>query len=206
MMSLINTNYSYLQTMQIKKESPIVGIIVSVYYLGCTIGAVIASWLADKKGRRLSIFTCLATTSLGNLLMFISGLSNNGSSPWNGGALSCMLAGRVVMGLGVGGIDAVIPVYSSELSSDGARGRALAQEFQMNIFGLLMAYSINLGVTIGLGKESQWAWRTPIIVQNRTTRPILLFHANIFEDRSCRCSQSYLCLLLAGCPNLHAGS
>jgi MFS family permease len=68
------------------------------------------------------------------------------------------------MGLGVGGIDAVIPVYSSELSSDGARGRALAQEFQMNIFGLLMAYSINLGVTLGLGKESQWAWRIPILV------------------------------------------
>jgi MFS family permease len=138
MMSLINTNYSYLQTMQIKKESPIVGIIGSEYYLGCTIGAVIASWLADKKGRRPSIFTCLATTTLGNLLMFVSGISNNGSSPWNGGALACMLAGRVVMGLGVGGIDAVIPVYSSELSSDGARGRALAQEFQMNIFGLLM--------------------------------------------------------------------
>jgi MFS family permease len=75
-----------------------------------------------------------------------------------------MLAGRVVMGLGVGGIDAVIPVYSCELSSDGARGRALAQEFQMNIFGLLIAYGISLGVTRGLGKESQWAWRIPIVV------------------------------------------
>jgi MFS family permease len=48
-----------------------------------------------------------------------------------------MLAGRVVMGLGVGGIDAVITVYSSELSSDGARGRALDQEFQMIILGSL---------------------------------------------------------------------
>jgi sugar porter (SP) family MFS transporter len=172
MMSLINTNYSYLKTMQISKESPIVGIIVSVYYLGCAFGAVIASRLADKKGRKVSIFTCLATTSLGNLLMFISGLSMNGSSPWGGAAIEYMLAGRVVMGLGVGGIDAVIPVYSSELSSDGARGRALAQEFQMNIFGLLMAYSINLGVTLGLGKQSQWAWRTPIILMQ--IFPILL--------------------------------
>jgi MFS family permease len=96
--------------------------------------------------------------------MFVSGLSMDGSSSWNGAAIACMLVGRVVMGLGVGGIDAVIPVYSSELSSDGARGRALAQEFQMNIFGLLMAYGINLGVTIGLGNENQWAWRIPIIV------------------------------------------
>ncbi|TVY34693.1 putative metabolite transport protein [Lachnellula subtilissima] len=164
MMSLINTNYSYLQTMQISKESPIVGIIVSVYYLGCAVGAIVASWLADREGRKPSIFTCLATTAFGNILMFISGLSMNGTSPWKGGALACMLTGRVIMGLGVGGIDAVIPIYSSELASDKSRGRALAQEFQMNIFGLLMAYSINLGVTIGLGKQNQWAWRIPIIV------------------------------------------
>ncbi|KAI9048622.1 hypothetical protein LZ554_007454 [Drepanopeziza brunnea f. sp. 'monogermtubi'] len=172
MMSLINTNRSYLKTMQIKEESPVVGIIVSVYYLGCAVGAIIASWLGDKKGRKPSIFTCLATTSLGNLLMFISGFSLDGTSTWNGGAIACMLLGRVVLGLGVGGIDAVIPVYSSELSSDGARGRALAQEFQMNIFGLLMAYGINMATTYGLGKDNQWAWRIPIIVMQ--IFPILL--------------------------------
>lgn len=166
MMSLINTNRSYLRTMGIAGDSPIIGIIVSVYYLGCAIGAVIASSWADGRGRKQSIFGCLATTAVGNLLMFTSGLNLKGgsSSSWNGGAIACMLTGRVIMGLGVGGIDSVIPVYSSELSSDGARGRALAQEFQMNILGLLMAFSINLGVTIGLGKDSQWAWRIPIVV------------------------------------------
>ncbi|KAF4633055.1 hypothetical protein G7Y89_g5065 [Cudoniella acicularis] len=153
-MSLINTNYNYLDTMQISKESLIVGIIVSIYYLCCALGAVIASWFADKEGRRPSIFFCLATTSLGNILMFISGLSLHGSSPWKRGAIGCMVTGRIIMSLGVGGIDAVVLVYSSELSSSEARGKALAQEFQMNIFGLLMAYSINLGVTIVLGKTN----------------------------------------------------
>jgi hypothetical protein len=43
---------------------------------------------------------------------------------------------------------------------------------QMNIFGLLMAYGINLGVTLGLGKDDQWAWRIPIIVMQLF--PILL--------------------------------
>jgi MFS family permease len=127
MMSLINTNHSYLRTMQISSESPLIGIIVSVYYLGCAVGSVIASWLADRKGRRLSIFICLAITVLGNIFMFVSGLSPSGTSPWNGGALGCMLTGRIILGLGVGGIDAVVPIYSSELSSDGSRGRALAQ-------------------------------------------------------------------------------
>lgn len=172
MMSLINTNRSYLKTMRLATESPIVGIIVSVYYLGCAVGSVIASRYADRSGRKYSIFACLATTILGNAIMFISGLTMDGSSSWNGGAIWCMLAGRVILGLGVGGIDAVIPVYSSELSSNDARGKALAQEFQMNIFGLLMAYAINLGVTISLGKDNQWAWRIPII--SMQIFPILL--------------------------------
>ena len=150
MMSLINTNYDYLATMGIEEEDPLVGVIVSVYYLGCAVGAIFASLLADKGGRKPSIFACLAVTSLGNLLMFIAGLG------YSNGARIVMFLGRIIMGLGVGGIDAVIPVYSSELNSEGGRGEALAKEFQSNIFGLNMAFAINLGVTNGLGKDNQW--------------------------------------------------
>ena len=39
MMSLINTNYNYLDTMGIAEDDPQVGVIVSVYYLGCAVGA-----------------------------------------------------------------------------------------------------------------------------------------------------------------------
>ncbi|KAL1606754.1 hypothetical protein SLS60_004161 [Paraconiothyrium brasiliense] len=134
MMSLINTNYDYLHTMGIFESSPVVGVIVAVYYLGCAVGAVIFSKLADEFGRKRSIFLSLAAASLGNLLMFLAGFGNTQ------GALAVMLTGRVVMGMGVGGIDSVIPTYSSELSNDDARGKALAQEFQSNIFGLLMAF------------------------------------------------------------------
>lgn len=166
MMSLINTNYNYLDTMGIDEESPIVGVIVAVYYLGCAVGAVLFSKLADSFGRKKSIFFSLASASLGNLIMFVAGMK------FRQAALPIMLIGRVIMGLGVGGIDAVIPTYSSELSADEARGKALAQEFQSNIFGLLMAFGINLGVTIALGKENQWAWRIPIIVMQ--IYPVLL--------------------------------
>lgn len=166
MMSLINTNYNYLDTMGIAESSSMVGVIVGIYYIGCAVGAVLFSKLADRSGRKRSIFLSLATASLGNLLMFLSGLG------YTKGALAVMLTGRVVMGLGVGGIDSVIPTYSSELSNDEARGKALAQEFQSNIFGLLMAFGINLGVTVALGKWSQWAWRTPIIVMQ--IYPVLL--------------------------------
>jgi MFS family permease len=170
MMSLINTNYNYLQTMGISEESPLVGVIVSVYYLGCAVGAVLASRFADAKGRKPGIMACLATASIGNILMFVAGLGNLGGQKV---ALAIMMAGRVVMGLGVGGIDAVVPVYSSELQENDARGTALAQEFQANIFGLNMAFIINIIVTYTLGKYDQWAWRTPIIIMQ--VYPALLF-------------------------------
>lgn len=165
-MSLINTNEDYLGTMGLPEESPIVGLIVALYYLGTAVGAVIFSYLADRFGRKPALFGCLAMSSLGNLIMFIAGLK------FSQGAMIVMIVGRVVMGLGVGGVDAVVPVYSSELSEDEARGKALAQEFQMNIFGLNMAFAINLGLTVALGKSNQWAWRLPIIIMQ--VYPVLL--------------------------------
>jgi MFS family permease len=175
-MSLINTNHDYLRTMGVSSTSVIVGLIVSVYYLGCAVGAVFFSWFADRFGRKKGIFFCLSTAALGNLIMFCAGLGGLG------GARVVMFIGRVIMGLGVGGIDCVIPIYSAELSNNEARGRALAQEFQMNIFGLNMAFAINLGVTRALGKGNQWAWRIPIIVMQLYPLVLLAFIGRLPES------------------------
>ncbi|KAH8730632.1 general substrate transporter [Phaeosphaeriaceae sp. PMI808] len=158
MMSLINTNKDYLLTMGIDEDSPLVGVIVAVYYLGCAVGTVLFSKLADAYGRKKSIFFSLASASLGNLIMFIVG-------KFPKAALGIMLTGRVIMGLGVGGIESIIPIYSSELSADEARGKALAY------------------VTLALGKWSQWAWRSPIIIMQ--VYPILLMAPRwfIFNDK-----------------------
>ena len=176
MMSLINTNFNYLATMGIGEEDPLVAVIVSVYYLGCAIGAILASWLADKRGRKPGMWACLITTVLGNLLMFVSGLG------YSKGAIAVMLAGRFIMGLGVGGIDAVVPVYSSELNEAGGRGKALAQEFQANILGLNLAFGLNLLITRLLGKFNQWAWRTPIIFMQLFPLLLLTFMYRLPES------------------------
>ena len=67
-----------------------------------------------------------------------------------------------------------MPVYTSELSSDDARGKALAKEFQANIFGLNMAFIINITLTNTLGKEHEWAWRIPIIAMQLYPVSLLL--------------------------------
>ena len=180
MMSLINTNLNYLDTMGISEEDPLVGVIVSVYYLGCAVGAVFASLLADVGGRKPSIFACLAVTSLGNLLMFVAGLG------YSKGALTMMFLGRIILGLGVGGIDAIIPVYSSELNSEGGRGEALAKEFQSNVFGLNMAFAINLGVTQGLGKANEWG----MVSEASSLSPANGYQLGVYPSLPCRSTLS----------------
>ena len=166
MVSIINTNFNYLHTTGIGGESSVVGIIVSVYYVGCALSAVFFSWFADRYGRKISIFLCLATASIGNVTMFLAGLG------YTRGASVVIYLGRIAMGLEVGGMDSVIPIYSSELMDDEARGKAMAQEFQPNILGLVMALEINFGVTRALSKRNQWAWRPPITIMQ--VYPVLL--------------------------------
>ena len=176
MMSLVNTNFNYLSTMGITEESPLVAVIVSIYYVGCAIGAILASRYADKNGRKPSMFACLVTSCLGNLLMFLAGLG------YSRGALFVMLTGRFIMGLGVGGIDSVVPLYSSELHESDERGKALAQEFQANILGLNLAFGLNLFVTRKLGKSNQWAWRIPIIAMQLFPVILIAFISRLPES------------------------
>ncbi|EME89061.1 uncharacterized protein MYCFIDRAFT_160228 [Pseudocercospora fijiensis CIRAD86] len=192
MMSLINTNKNYLASMGLDEESVQVGLIVAVYYLATSVGAPFFSWFADRYGRKPGLLFCLATASLGNLIMFLAGLG------YSQGALIVMYLGRLVMGLGIGGVDSVVPVYSAELSSDDARGKALAQEFQANIFGLNMAFAINLALTVTLGKWNEWAWRVPIIAMQVYPLSLFFFISSlpesprwlVFHDRTEQATES----------------
>lgn len=79
-------------------------------------------------------------------------------------------------------MDSVVPTYSSELSDDDSRGKALAQEFQANIFGLNLAFAVNLALTHILGKSNQWAWRVPIIAMQIFPLSLLIFIGELPES------------------------
>ena len=87
--------------------------------------------------------------------------------------MSTTLQGETDVASSSGGVDAVVPVYSSETQEDESRGTALAQEFQANVFGLNMAYALNLVLTHQLSKDNEWAWRIPIIAMQ--IYPVILF-------------------------------
>ncbi len=105
------------------------GGIVSVYYGGTLIGALIAGSLADRCGRIKAVVFGAMWALLGAVLQ---------ASAYN---ITWMCCGRVIAGVGVGAIDCVIPVWSAEVSSHGARGAFLAIEFVMVSIGISESYS-----------------------------------------------------------------
>lgn len=106
--------------------------VVSVLLLGAIVGALFTGRVADRIGRR---------TTIGALaVIFIIGIAVAALA--NGYAM--LMLGRVVMGLGVGGVSSIVPTYLSEISPAQIRGRMLTLNQLLITIGLLVAYVVNL--------------------------------------------------------------
>ncbi|KAL8964376.1 MAG: hypothetical protein Q9183_004494, partial [Haloplaca sp. 2 TL-2023] len=156
-MSQVNLNHHYQELMGIApiegnpRNVAALGGIVSVYYGGALIGALIAGSLADRMGRVKAVVFGSLWALFGAVLQ---------ASAMN---ITWMCCGRVICGVGVGAIDCVIPVWSAEVSSHSARGAFLAIEFCMNIGGVVLAYWIEYFAH--LDPDQEMAWRTPLALQ-----------------------------------------
>ncbi|KAL8943180.1 MAG: hypothetical protein Q9216_001234 [Gyalolechia sp. 2 TL-2023] len=156
-MSQVNLNPHYQELMGIApiegndRNVAALGGIVSVYYGGTLIGALVAGSLADRMGRIKAVVFGALWALLGAVLQ---------ASAYN---ITWMCCARVISGVGVGAIDCVVPVWSAEVSSHSARGAFLAIEFFMNIGGLALAYWIEYFAY--LDPNHEMAWRTPLALQ-----------------------------------------
>ena len=136
-MSQVNLNEDYWNKMGINpvknnsRNTAAEGGIVSVYYIGTLIGALVAGSLADRCGRIKAVVFGSLWALLGAALQ---------ASAMN---ITWMCIARIIAGVGVGAIDCVVPVWSAEVSSHSARGAFLAIEFFMvSPFPLATADSI----------------------------------------------------------------
>ncbi|KAL5385838.1 hypothetical protein DPSP01_004616 [Paraphaeosphaeria sporulosa] len=91
-------------------KSVIQGTVVAMYTLLGAFGAIACTFLGDRLGRRMTIFVAAMAVFIGGLLMSTSY------------SLGQFIVARCVLGLGVGGITATVPVWQSELSKTKSRG------------------------------------------------------------------------------------
>lgn len=120
------------------------GITVSIALIGTIAGALFGSIPSEALGRKRTLVIIAAiylASSIGTAL----------ATNWY-----FFLVFRFIGGIGVGASSVTAPVYISEISPAGSRGRLVAM-FQFNIvLGILVSYLSNY--LIGQGGETSWRW------------------------------------------------
>ena len=123
--------------------SPFVqGWVVSSAIVGAVIGAAGNGILSDLYGRKKII---IATA-----LIFIAGSFFSAVAP----NVGCLIAARMLVGIAVGMVNFIVPIYLSEISPQKIRGM-LVSLYQLAITaGILFSYLIN-----GIYADSEYSWR-----------------------------------------------
>ncbi|KAF2152221.1 monosaccharide transporter [Myriangium duriaei CBS 260.36] len=125
-------------------------LIVSILSAGTFFGALTAGDIADWIGRRTTIITGCCIFSVGVVLQVAAV------------GYGLLVAGRLVAGLGVGFVSAIIILYMSEIAPRRVRG-ALVSGYQFCItVGILLASCVVYG-TEGLANTG--SYRIPIAIQ-----------------------------------------
>ncbi|KAF4458543.1 sugar transport STP1 [Fusarium albosuccineum] len=76
-----------------------------------------------------------------------------------------MICSRAVNGIGTGILNAIVPVWATETAEHTSRGQFIAIEFTLNIFGVVVAYWLEFGLSFIDGGRSEFRWRFPIAFQ-----------------------------------------
>ncbi|PWY92342.1 general substrate transporter [Aspergillus heteromorphus CBS 117.55] len=126
------------------------GGIVASYNGGAILGSVVVSYLSDPWGRRPVLFTGGLLASLGAALQ--AGAVN----------VAMLFVGRLIAGLAVGMMSAIIPVYCSELSPPRIRGFLGSLQQWMIGLGVVVAQWVGYGCSLRAGAFS---WSFPLAFQ-----------------------------------------
>lgn len=128
----------------------LLGFVTSVYDLGCFAGAIFASLIGERLGRRwmLLVFTVIMSAGIA---------IQTGST-----SMTMLVWGRFIAGVGNGGNTSTAPVWHVECSKAENKGRAVVGEMTVNVFGFVLSNVITLACS-PLTSEAQW--RFPLGVQ-----------------------------------------
>ncbi|KAF9882724.1 hypothetical protein FE257_005342 [Aspergillus nanangensis] len=145
--------------------------IVSTLQAGCFFGALIASQIADRYGRRTALLAASVISVVGVIMQVAAS-----------GHLEAMYIGRLINGFGVGFASMVNPLYVSENAPRAIRG-GLTGIYQLFItMGIMLAFWINYGSLLHITGTAQYM--TPLAMQ--ALPAILLFCGMFFCNESPR--------------------
>ncbi|KAJ6010172.1 hypothetical protein N7499_004423 [Penicillium canescens] len=134
-----------------QQNSQIQGTVIALYTVGGIFGALSCVYLGDLWGRRKVIFITNFVTIIGAILMATSF------------QFAQFIVARLVLGLGIGGYVATVPVWQSEISPSHKRGSNVVTD------GIFVGLGVTLALWIDLGfffvKDNSVSWRFPLAFQ-----------------------------------------
>ncbi|THC91260.1 hypothetical protein EYZ11_009279 [Aspergillus tanneri] len=142
-------NDDFLGTMNHPRDS-LMGIIVSIYNLGCFTGCIVNFIIGDWLGRRRAMWLAMVWVTIGATLQ-----ASAFSVPH-------LMVGRFVTGIGTGIETSTVPMYQSELCEASKRGKLVCSEPLLVGVGIVISYFFDYGMSFVGG---QIAWRLPIACQ-----------------------------------------
>ncbi|KKY14319.1 putative mfs quinate [Phaeomoniella chlamydospora] len=145
--------------------------IVSTLQAGCFVGALAASPISDKFGRKPALLIAAVVATIGAIMQTSAS-----------GHLAAMYVGRFINGMGVGTASAITPLYISENAPRAIRG-ALTGLYQLFIVtGVMLAFWINYGAALHLSGTALYV--VPLSMQ--ILPAILLLFFMLFNNESPR--------------------
>ena len=115
-------------------------LIVSLTILGAAIGSLFGGPMADRFGRKPTIFIADVCFTAGCLVMAFSP------------SVNILILGRFIVGFGVGSAAIVVPVYLAEVSPASVRGILVS----LNAACITTGQFLALLICLGLG--NRWRW------------------------------------------------
>nr|POE61848.1 sugar transporter stl1 [Quercus suber] len=160
LMGGVNESPDYVNTMEIGyvdlhgqiviTNTLLQGGIVAIFYIGTLVGCLAGGAFGDKYGR-------IPTIALGAIWAILGASLQTAAQNhvW-------MLCSRVINGVGVGVLNAIVPAWASEVAEYKSRGAFIAMEFTLNILGVVVAYWLAYGVSYVDDGVTAFRWRFPI--------------------------------------------
>lgn len=147
---------------QANAANSLLGFVVSSALLGCIIGGLIGGWVSSRFGRKRGLI-------IAALLFLISALGAAAPefpfAPIGHGGPAYMgnfVFYRILGGIGVGLASMLSPMYIAEIAPSGIRGRLVAWNQFAIVFGMLVIFFVNFGISKG-GRGDAWlnsiGWR-----------------------------------------------
>lgn len=144
-------NEHFLDVMNHPNDS-LMGIIVSIYNLGCFTGCILNFFIGDWLGRRRAMWFAMGWIIVGATLQ---------TSAYG---VAHMMVGRFITGIGTGIETSTVPMYQSELAPANIRGMLVCSEPLFVGVGIVISYFFDYGMSF-VAQPVGIAWRLPIACQ-----------------------------------------